>query len=341
MATPNARNGIASRRVGLPRLAMLCLFAALVACAGMPVYDAAAQGFPVKTMRIIVGFPPGGSTDVIARLIAQKLTDSLGQPVIVENRPGASTAIAAERVATSPPDGHTLLLVASSTTVQSALRKNLPYDLERGFAHVSLVAKGPFVLVVHPSVPVRNVKELIVLARSQPGTLTYGSPGTGSVNHLAGELFKLGAKVDIVHVPYKGSAQSSVANAAGEIALSFPSIPAALPLLEAKRLRALAVTSAKRVSVLPLVPTIDESALPGFDYTGTLGLSVPAAVPREIIARLNAAITKAVNAAEIKEAISRQGFEAQASTPEQMAALIRSDILKLSKLIEMTGLKAE
>ena len=323
------------------RAKIFLMLAAAVAGDVLTVGDASAQGYPSKPIRIVTGFVSGGSSDVIARLVAQKLSESLGQSVIVENRPGASTAIAAERVATSPPDGYTLLLVAASTTIQSALRKNLPYDLERGFSHVSLVAIGPFVLVVHPSVPVRNVKEFIALARSQPGKLNYGSPGVGSVNHLTGELFKLGAKVDIVHVPYKGSAESSVANAAGEIALSFPSIPAALPLLGARRLRALAVTSINRVPVLPSVPTLDEAALPGFNYAGALGLSVPAAVPREIVTQLNAAIVKAVNTAEMKEAISKQGFEAQASTPEQFAALIQSDLVKLLKLIEITGMKAD
>jgi len=323
------------------RAKIFLVLAAAVAGDALILGDAAAQAYPNKPLRIITGFVPGGSSDVIARLVAQKLTETLGQSVVVENRPGASTAIAAERVAASPPDGYTLLLVAASTTIQSALRKNLPYDLERGFAHVSLVAIGPFVLVVHPSLPARSVNELIALARSQPGKLNYGSPGVGSVNHLTGELFRLGAKVDIVHVPYKGSAESSVANAAGEIALSFPSIPAALPLLEARRLRALAVTSINRVPVLPAVPTLDEAALPGFNYAGALGLSVPAAVPREIVTQLNAAIVKVVNTAEMREAIGKQGFEAQASTPEQFAALIQNDLVKLSKLIEITGMKAD
>lgn len=315
--------------------------AGIVACVNFSVFDSLAQNYPVKPIRIITGFVPGGSTDVIARLVAQKLTESLGQQVIVENRPGASTAIAAERVATSPPDGYTLFLVASSTIIQSALRKNLPYDLERSFAHVSLVAIGPFVLVVHPSLPVRSVKELIALARSQPGKLNYGSPGTGSAPHLAAELFKSRTKVDVVHVPYKGSAESSVANAAGEIALSFPSIPAALPFLGARKLKALAVTSIKRVSVLPSVPTLDETALPGFNYAGALGLSVPAAVPREIVARLNAAIVKVVNTTEMREAIGRHGFEAQASTPDQYAAVIHSDLVGFSKLIGIIGMKAD
>lgn len=324
-----------------PRRWAWCLVGATVACAGFSTLDSLAQVYPAKPIRIVTGFVPGGSTDVIARLVAQKLSDLLGQSVIVENRPGASTAVAAERVANSPPDGYTMLLVASSTTAQSALRRNLPYDLERGFAHVSIVAFGPFVLVVHPSIPAHSVKELIALARSAPGKLSYGSPGVASVNHLAAELFRVAAKVDMIHVPYKGSAQSSVANATGEIALSFPSIPAALPLLKADRLRALAVTSVKRVSVLPAVPTLDETVLPGFDYTGTLGLSLPAGVPREIVARLNAAIVKAVSTPEVTEAISAQGFEARTSTPEEYAAHIQRDIARLSKAIAATGMKPE
>lgn len=174
-------------RMRKPGRSALCLFGGILACTSFSAFESLAQSYPVRPIRIITGFVAGGWTDVIARLVAQKLSDTLDQPVIVENRPGASTAVAAERVATSPPDGYTLFLVASSTTAQSALRKNLPYDLERSFAHVSLVAIGPFVLVVHPSVPARSVKELIALARSQPGKLNYGSPGMASVNHLAAE----------------------------------------------------------------------------------------------------------------------------------------------------------
>jgi tripartite-type tricarboxylate transporter receptor subunit TctC len=259
----------------------------------------------------------------------------------VEPRPGAGTVIAAERVATSPPDGYTLFMAAASTTVQSALQKKLPYDLERSFAYVSLVAVGPFVLVIHPSLPVRDVKELIALARARPGVLNYGSPGAGTVNHLTGELFKLTAKVDMVHVAYKGSSESCVANAAGEIALSFPSIPAAMPLLDAKKLKALAVTGKNRSATLPSVPTLDEAALPGFNYAGMLGILAPAAVPKDILGRLNAQIVKAVNSADVKDAISRQGFEAQSSTPEDYATLVRSDLIKLRKIIEVTGLKAD
>ena len=303
---------------------------------------AAAQPYPVKPVRIITGFGPGGSTDVVARLVAQKLGEYLRQPFVVENRPGASTALAAERVASAPPDGYTLLLLASSTTSQSALRKaSLPYDLESGFVHISLLAVGPFVLVVHPSVPVKDAGELIKLARARPGRLNYGSPGVGSVNHLAALIFNQRASLKMTHIAYKGSSEATVANASGQIDLSFPSVPAALPLIEQRRVRALAVTSAKRTPVLPDVPTIAESALPGYEYVGAIGLSAPAATPRELVNRLNAAISAILNKQELREAIGKSGFEAQTSSSEQFAAFVRDDIAKIEAVVKGAGLQAD
>ena len=301
-----------------------------------------AQPYPVKPVRIITGFGPGGSTDVVARLVAQKLGEYLRQPFVVENRPGASTALAAERVASAPPDGYTLLLLASSTTSQSALRKaSLPYDLESGFVHISLLAVGPFVLVVHPSVPVTDAGELIKLARARPGRLNYGSPGVGSVNHLAALIFNQRASLKMTHIAYKGSSEATVANASGQIDLSFPSVPAALPLIEQRRVRALAVTSAKRTPVLPDVPTIAESALPGYEYVGAIGLSAPAATPRELVNRLNAAISAILNKQELREAIGKSGFEAQTSSSEQFAAFVRDDIAKIEAVVKGAGLQAD
>ena len=301
-----------------------------------------AQPYPVKPVRIITGFGPGGSTDVVARLVAQKLGEYLRQPFVVENRPGASTALAAERVASAPPDGYTLLLLASSTTSQSALRKaSLPYDLESGFVHISLLAVGPFVLVVHPSVPVKDAGELIKLARARPGRLNYGSPGVGSVNHLAALIFNQRASLKMTHIAYKGSSEATVANASGQIDLSFPSVPAALPLIEQRRVRALAVTSAKRTPVLPDVPTIAESALPGYEYVGAIGLSAPAATPRELVNRLNAAISAILNKQELREAIGKSGFEAQTSSSEQFAAFVRDDIAKIEAVVKGAGLQAD
>ena len=315
----------------------VAIAASLSLCAGI----AAAQPYPSKPIRIVVGFVPGGAVDFTARLVGQKLSESLGQPVVIENRAGASTAIATERVATSPADGYTLLLIPTSTAVQTALRNNLPYDLKRDLAPVSLVSIGPFVLVVHPSVPAKTPKELIVLAQRMPGVLNYGSPGLGSANHLAGELFLLQAKVKIVHIPYKGSGEAVIAAASGQAPVSFPSLAGAMPLLENGRLRPLAVTSLKRASSLPKVPTLDETLLKGFDYVAWYGVAVPTATPKDIVARLNSAIGKLVQLLDVKEAFNKQGFEAQASTPEEFAAIINREIEQTVKLIQITGLKID
>ncbi len=322
-----------------PGRSVFLLFAAIVACANLSVSDALAQSYPVKPVRILVGFAPGGAVDIIARMVGQKLSENLGQPVLIENRPGASTAIATDRVAKSPADGYTLLLIAISTAIQSALRTNLPYDLKRDLAAVSLVSIGPFVLAVHPSLPARNVKELIALARSQPGKLSVGSPGIGSAPHLAGELFKSSTKVNVVHVPYKGSGDSVVAAASGLVPVVFASLASALTLLDAGKLRPLAVTTAKRASLLPSTPTLDESGLRGYDYSAWYGVSAPSGVPKDIIARLNTVLGKVVP--EIKEPLNKQGLEPRTSTPEQFAALIDREIERSVELIQLIGLKAE
>lgn len=324
---------------GLSRCAFVS-FAGIVAYANWSVGDLFAQTYPVKPVRIVVGFAPGGGADTTARLLAQRLPEQLGQPVVVENRTGASGAIADERVATSPPDGYTLLLMTASETILPALRK-LSYDLERDLAAVSLVATGTLVVVVHPSVPARNVRELIAIARSQPGKLSYGSAGVGGGPHLAGALFNLMAGVDIVHVPYKGGAESVVATASGQIEMNFLTIPSLLPFLEGGRLRPLAVTTGKRASMMPRVPTLDESGLTGFDRSTWYGLFSPAGVPKEIIARLNAAVEKVVNTAEMKELFGKQGMEPSTTTPEQFAALIQREITENAKLIKLAGIKAE
>ena len=317
------------------------LSALSIACLACAVLDSLAQPYPAKPIRMVVGFAAGGATDATARIVSQKLSEQLGQPVVVENRTGAGGSIATERVATSPADGYTLLLMPASGAIDSALRAKLPYDLERDFAPVSLVVIGAYVLVVHPSVPVRNVAELTALARTRPGKLNYGSAGIGSTMHLAAELYKLMAKVEVVHVPYKGGADSVVANAAGQVDMSFPTLTTAVPLINAGKLRALAVTTAKRASLAPEIPTLDESGLKGYDRNGWFGVLAPAGVPKDIVARLNAVIAKAVNTVEMKESLSRQGFEPQTGTPEQFAALIRGEIAQNAKLIRLAGIKAE
>jgi tripartite-type tricarboxylate transporter receptor subunit TctC len=232
-------------------------------------------------------------------------------------------------------------MIPISTAVLSAIRKDLPYDLQRDLAPVSLVSTGPFLLLVHPSLPARTVKDFITLARSQPGKLNYGSPGVGTANHLAGELFAMMAKVQMVHVPYKGAADAVVATASGHIAASFPSVAGTLPLLDSGKLRALAVTSAKRVPSLPTVPTLDESGVTGYDYFAWYGVGAPAQVPKDVIARLNGAIVKAVQTPDMKDALAKQGFEAQGETPERFGALIRREIERTAKLIAATGLKLD
>ena len=322
-------------------LNILRFCAGVIACASLSALDVAAQDYPARPLHILVGFSPGGAVDYTARLVGQKLSESLGQPVIIDNRPGSATAIATERAAKSPPDGYTLLLIPISTPVLSALRSKLPYDLKRDLAPVSLVSIGPFVMVVHPSLPARTVKEFIALARSQPGKIDYGSPGLGGANHLATELFGSAAKIKMVHVPYKGSSDAVMAAATGEAPMSFSSVAGALPLLSAGRLRALAVTSAKRVSTLASVPTLDEAGLPGFDYSAWYGVSVPAGVPKNIIMRLNAEIGKLVQLKDVRGALNKQGFEPQSGSPEQFGALISREIERTSKLIKTIGLKIE
>ena len=320
-----------------------CFFAWALCVAGA---HAQAVNFPNRPLRIVVGYTSGGAVDFTARLIGAKLTEAklteaLGQPVVVENRPGATTAIATERVGTAAPDGYTLLLIPTSTAIQSALRKNLPYDLKRDFAPVSQLASGAFALVVHPALPVKSFKELMAYAREQPGKLSAGSPGMGSANHLAGELINVRAKVSILHVPYKGAGEAVIAVASGQTQMSLPSMASVIPLIETGKVRALAVSSIKRVASLPTVPTLDESGLSGYDYTVWYGMSAPAAVPKAIVTRLNSVLTKSVYLPEVKNAFQRQGMEPQAGTSEQFAALIAREIEQTVKLLQTAGIKAE
>jgi len=317
------------------------LVTALGAGALITSLDALPQNYPAKPIRLVVGYTTGGPTDTTARIVAQKLSELVGQPVIVENRAGASGTLGKERVAMSPPDGYTLLVMSSGDAIVQALFAKAPRDLELAFAPVSLAATGTYVLIVHPSVPVRNVKELIALARANPDKLTYGSSGVGSSVHLAGELLNVKANLKIVHVPYKSSADSARATASGEVGLSFPGIPGALPFLYAKKIRALAVTSKKRVAMMAETPTLNESGVPGYDRYGWYGVLAPAGTPKDIIARLNAAMSEVINVADMKAALNLQGLEPQTTTPEQFGAFIQADIMENAKLIKLIGLKAE
>jgi len=316
-------------------------FIPVIACFGLGVASAPAQTYPVKPIRLIFGYTAGGAGDVGARLLAQKLSEYLGQNVVVENRPGAGGAIADELVAKSPADGYTLLYAAGSTTILPALRPKLPYSVERDFAPVSMVMITSFALAVHPSVPVNDVKGLIALARSQPGKLTFSTPGVGSSSHFAGEVFKMMADVKMLHVPYRGAPEATTAVIAGEVDINFPSVTGALPFVKTGRLKALAVSSAKRAPTLPSVPTLSESGLTGYERAGWNGVLAPAGVPKEIIARLNAAIIKAVNTPEMKEAIVKQGLVAQTGTPGEFAAFIRDQLAQNAKVVKFAGIKTE
>ncbi|MDB5811864.1 MAG: tripartite tricarboxylate transporter substrate binding protein [Betaproteobacteria bacterium] len=301
---------------------------------------ASAQSYPSKPVRIMVGFSAGGGTDVTARMLAQKLSEYLGQSVVVENRAGSGGMIATEAVAKAAPDGYTLLMVAAADVVQPAMRAKLSYDLERDFAPVSNVVVVPFALVTHPSVPARNVKELIALARTSPGRLNYASSGIGSSAHLSNELFNSMAKVKITHVPYKGVAEGVTALAAGQIEMIFGSFPATMPLYEARRIRMLAVSTLKRTSVMPELPTVAEAGVPGYERYGWYGVIAPAGVNKDVIARLNAGIVKVTGTPEMRETFTRQGLDPQTNTPEQFAAFIHSELVQTAKLIKASGAQA-
>ena len=302
---------------------------------------ATAAAYPAKPVKIMVGFAAGGAADVTARMLAPRLAELLGQQIVVENRGGSGGLLATEAVAKSPADGYTLLLMPAADTVQPALRRRLPYDLERDFAPVSRVVFGPWFVVVHPSVPARNAAELVALARTHPGRLNYASSGIGSSAHMANELFNSLAKVNIVHVPYKGISDGVTAVAGGEVDMIFASIPASLPLLGAKRVRALAVTTGRRTALAPHMPTLNESGVPGYDRSGWYGVLAPAQIPRDVIARLNAAIVKIVNAPDMKEAFMKQGLDPATSTPDEFGAFIRHEVAQNIKLVKAAGIKVE
>lgn len=315
------------------------LIAVIAALAVLTPFNSTAQSYPSKPIRISVGFPVGVSNDTAARLLAQKLTEYTGQNVIVENRPGAAGQLATERFVQLPPDGYNLMMMTSAEAIRPAMRAKLPYDAKRDLAAVALLGGAPFVFLVHPSVPARSVKELIALAAAKPGTLTYGSTGVGSTSHLAGEIFNSMAKIKTVMVAYKGSTDSVVATASGQIDSSFSSITAVLPLLDSGRLRPLAVTSSKRSPLMPATPTISESGLPGYECVTWFGVVVPAGTPKDIIDRLHGLIVKA--APDMAAQMTKHGLDIQTNTPEQFGAMIRREIDQNIKLIRAAGIKTE
>lgn len=306
-----------------------------------PVETASAQAWPTKPVRLVVPFTPGGGSDVVGRVLAQKLSAALGQQVIVENRAGAGGRIGAEVVARAPADGYTLLFAGSSVTITApALYPKLAYEMPKDFAPISFVASTAYVLVVHPSVPVRSVRDFIALAKRTPGKLTYASSGTGGPAHLSGELFTALAGVKMVHVPYKGSSPGTTSVIAGETDAMFSNLVPALPAIKGGRLRPLGVTSAKGSSILPEVPPIATS-LPGFDVEQLYGLLAPAGTPRDIVRRLNSETAKAVQAADVKSKLLADGSEVFVSTPEEFEKRIVAEIAKWSKVIKAAGIREE
>jgi tripartite-type tricarboxylate transporter receptor subunit TctC len=299
-----------------------------------------AQAYPSKTVRLIDGFSPGGSTDIVGRLIAQKLSESFGQPVVVENRPGATGTVAAEMVAKSAPDGHVMLIVPLTFTVSPSLYK-LPYDPVKDLLPVTLVASAPLMLVVHPSVPVKSVAELIAYAKANPGKLHFGSGGVGSTPHLAGEMLKSMAGIEATHVPYKGGGPALADLASGQIQFMVENIPSTAPYVTSGRLRALAVTDLRRSPVLPDVPTLDESGLKGYQIVGWNGLFLPGGTPPAIVDKLHAEVAKALAQADVRERLAAMGFQGVGDTPQHFAAFVQAEITKWAKVVKDANIKVE
>ncbi len=301
-----------------------------------------AQAYPVKPIRLVVPFPPGGATDILARAVAQKLTDAWGQSVIVDNRPGAGGNIGSELVAKAAPDGYTLEMGTVGThAINASLYSKMPYDHVRDFAPVILVAGVPNVLVVNPGLPVNSVQELIAYAKANPGKLNFASSGSGTSIHLAGELFKVMAGVQMTHVPYKGSSPALQDLLGGQVQLMFDNLPPSLPHIKAGKLRALGVTSATRAPALPDVPTIAESGLPGFEASSWFGVLAPAGTPPAIIAKLNAEIAKWLDTPEAKEKMLALGANAAGGTPEDFAKHIAAETAKWAKVVKESGAKVD
>jgi tripartite-type tricarboxylate transporter receptor subunit TctC len=298
---------------------------------------AQAQTYPVKPVRIIVPYAPGGNTDFTARAVAEKLSDAYKRQFIVENRPGAATNIGTEAVARAAPDGYTLLMGGAANAINMSLFSKLPYDTVRDFDPIALCVQGANVLVIHPSLPAKNLKELIALAKAQPGKLNFGSSGLGSSNQMAGELFNIMAGIKIVHVPYKGNAPALTDLLGGHVEMIFSGVPALLPHIQNGRVRAIAIGSLKRFPALPQVPTFDESGLKGYEATTWFGMLAPAKTPKEIVSRLNVEVDKAIRSADIQQRFVNEGLEPMGGSPEAFTKFMRAEIVKYAKVIKAAG----
>jgi len=304
-------------------------------------FPSAAQNYPSRPVRLIVGFPPGGGVDINARILAPKLAEYLGQQVVVENVPGAGTNIANERVARSAPDGYTLLINTAAVAINMSLYRNLPFDTLRDFAPVSVFSQSPNVLVVNAKLAAQNVKELVAMARSSPGKLNYSSAGVGTTQHLAAELFKLRTGTFIVHIPYKGTAPSMTALIAGEVDLSFANIPSIQGHLKSGRLRALATAAANRDPQLPDLPTMKEAGVEGVEVVVWYGVLAPAATPRDIVQKLAEGIQRATRDADVRKRMLEQGAAPVGNTPEEFAKLLREEVARWAEVVKISGARAD
>ena len=326
----------AKARITRAALACLAGLAPVVALA-----QVSAESYPAKPVRIVIGLAPGGGTDIQARLFAQKLSENFARPFVVENRTGAGGTVAYAQVAKSPPDGYTLMGVTSGFTITPSVYEKLPYDPVKDFAPVSLVVQAPFLLLTHPSLPVRSVKDLLALVRAKPGVIDCGSAGHGSSTHMAFELFKAMAKVNITHVPYKGTGPALIDTISGQVHMLFGNVLSTMASMKSGRLRALAVTTAQRSKVLPDLPTIAESGVPGYENSTWFGLLAPAGTPPAVVSRLNAELVKISKSADVIERLAPDGGESVGSTPEQFVRLIATETARWGKLVKEAGIRFE
>lgn len=313
---------------------------AVLAAAGTA--SALAQNYPTKPIRILIGQAPGSATDVVSRVVGNRLSEGLGQPIVIEARPGAGGVVGTEAAARSAPDGYTLFMGNNSTHGSNpAVYAKLPYDAVKDFAPISFVASVPYVLVVEPSLPVNSVQELIAFAKARPGKINYASAGNGSTHQFCAELLKSTAGIDVVHIPYKGSPPGIAAVLAGEVSLMFANLTDVGSQIKSGRVKALAVTTLKRAELLPSVPTMVEAGVPDFEITSWFGLLAPAGTPASIVARLNAETVKVLGRADVKATLAAQGLEVKPGSPEQFAAYIKSEIARFTKIGKAAGIKAE
>jgi tripartite-type tricarboxylate transporter receptor subunit TctC len=323
------------------RLSVVCarLMAAAMACAAIGGW---AQPYPAKPIRIIVPFPAGGTADIMARVVGQKMTETWGQQVLIDNRSGAGGNIAADLAAKSAPDGYTLFLCTVGThAVHQTLYEKLPFDPIKDFSAVAYIAGVPNVVVVHPSIPVKSVKELIGFIKARPGRINFGSSGTGSSVHMSGEMLKVMAGLDMTHIPYKGNPQAVTDLMAGQIELMITNMPSVIPYIQSGRLRALAVTTKARSPALPDLPTMEEAGLPGYESSAWFGLLSPAAVPRDIVSKLNAEVMRIVGLEDVKRNLASQGAYPLAMTPDEFGAFMKAETAKWAKIVKASGARAD